>query len=39
MGADGIRFIETLTGFEGYMIDKKEIATMTTGFERYAAKL
>lgn len=35
MGADGIRFIEQLPGFEGYAIDAKGIATMTTGFEKY----
>lgn len=35
MGTPGINFIERLTGFEGYMIDKKGIATMTTGFEKY----
>lgn len=35
MGRDGILFIEKLDGFEGYMIDKNGIATMTTGFEKY----
>lgn len=35
MGEKGIQFIETLNGLEGYMIDKKGIATMTTGFEYY----
>ena len=35
MGADGIKFIEQLPGYEGYMIDKNKIATMTTGFEKY----
>lgn len=35
MGARGIRFIESLPGFEGYMIDKNKIATMTTRFDRY----
>lgn len=35
MGADGIKFIEALDGFEGYIIDKDKIATMTTGFEKY----
>ena len=35
MGPAGIDFIERLTGFEGYMIDSKGIATMTSGFERY----
>jgi len=32
MGREGIAFIERLKGFEGYMIDKKGIATMTNGF-------
>jgi len=35
MGADGIKFIERLPGYEGYMIDKNSIATVTTGFEKY----
>ncbi len=35
MGADGINFIEQLNGFEGYIIDKNKVATMTTGFEKY----
>lgn len=35
MGAKGIEFIEKLKGFEGYMIDTKGIATMTSGFEEY----
>jgi len=34
MGKKGILFIENLEGFEGYMIDAKGIATMTTGFEK-----
>lgn len=37
MGHAGIRFIETLPGFEGYMIDKNKTATMTSGFAHYAA--
>jgi len=37
MGRDGIRFIEQLDGFEGYMIDRKGLATLTTGFARYVA--
>lgn len=36
MGANGIKFIESLRGFEGYMIDKNKVGTMTTGFEKYA---
>ncbi len=35
MGPAGINFIEELEGFEGYMIDPLEMATYTTGFERY----
>ncbi len=35
MGTDAIRFIESLPGFEGYMIDKDRMATMTSAFEHY----
>lgn len=35
MGAAGINFIEQLPGYEGYMIDKNKIATMTRGFGKY----
>ncbi len=35
MGRKGIYFIESLQGFEGYMIDKHARATFTSGFERY----
>ena len=35
MGKAGIDFIETLPGFEGYLVDKAGVATMTTGFEPY----
>lgn len=35
MGADGIRFVEQLEGFEGYMIDRNGVATLTSGFARY----
>jgi FAD:protein FMN transferase len=35
MGLNGISFIESLPGFEGYMIDNNKTATMTSGFERY----
>jgi FAD:protein FMN transferase len=35
MGVNGIRFIESLKGFEGYMIDKNGIGTETSGFEKY----
>jgi thiamine biosynthesis lipoprotein len=33
MGSDGINFIETLPGLEGYQIDRAGIATMTSGFK------
>ncbi len=35
MGRQGIRFIETLKGFEGYMIDTHGVATWTGGFGKY----
>jgi thiamine biosynthesis lipoprotein len=35
MGKNGINFIEKLSGFEGYAIDKNGIATMTSGLEKY----
>ena len=35
MGKNGIRFIESLPGFEGYMIDKDKVATKTTGWDNY----
>jgi len=35
MGKDGIAFIESLPGLEGYMIDAMGIATFTSNFERY----
>lgn len=38
MGKSGIRFIESLSGFEGYMIASDGIATMTSGFEKYVKK-
>jgi len=31
----GIEFIERFPGLEGYMIDAKGIATMTSGFGAY----
>lgn len=37
MGKEGINFIQSLQGFEGYMIDKEGIATYTDGFEKYIA--
>ena len=39
MGRQGIQFIETLAGFEGYMIDASARATFTSGFERYVLSL
>lgn len=35
MGRAGIEFIERLSGFEGYQIDRSGIATMTSGFHAY----
>lgn len=35
MGAEGIRFIERLAGFEGYMIDRRGQATLSSGLARY----
>ncbi len=35
MGRHGIFFVESLYGFEGYMIDADGRATFTTGFERF----
>jgi thiamine biosynthesis lipoprotein len=35
MGRQGIEFIENLPGFEGYLIDKSGIGTMTTGWEGF----
>jgi len=35
MGFAGINFIESLPGFEGYIIDNSGQATMTSGFENY----
>lgn len=37
MGRDGIRFIEELKSFEGYMIDRRGQAIMTSGFPHYVA--
>ena len=38
MGKAGISFIEKQKGLEGYMIDSKGIATMTSGFKKYEVK-
>ena len=35
MGVKGIQFIEKLPGYDGYMIDSKGLATMTSRFERF----
>ncbi len=38
MGLEGIHFIEELPGFEGYLIDKTGMATMTSGFADHAVR-
>lgn len=35
MGRAGIGFIESLAGFEGYLIDRDGVATVTSGFSTY----
>lgn len=35
MGSSGISFIESRPNLEGYMISKTQVATMTSGFEKY----
>lgn len=35
MGSDGISFIESVPGLEGYMVDSNQIATLTTNFKKY----
>ena len=35
MGKAGIHFIETLDGFEGYMIDREGLATFSSDFQRH----
>jgi len=35
MDEEGINFIESLEGFEGYLVNEKGIATFTSGFEKY----
>lgn len=37
MGWDGISFIESVRGLEGYMVTDDRMATYTSGFERYVA--
>lgn len=39
MGELGINFIETLAGFEAYVVDENKIATMTSGFEKYVEQV
>jgi FAD:protein FMN transferase len=39
MGKRGIQFIETLPGFEGYLIDANARATYTSRFERYVVQV
>jgi thiamine biosynthesis lipoprotein len=39
MGNEGINFIEQLDGFEGYSVDKKGIATETSGFKKFTKKI
>lgn len=38
MGKNGIKFIENRKNLEGYMIDKKGMATYTSGFEDYTTR-
>ncbi len=35
MGREGIAFLESLEGLEGYLIDQERQATYTSGFERF----
>jgi thiamine biosynthesis lipoprotein len=35
MGRPGLGLIESLKGFEGYLVDTAKVATLTSGFERY----
>ena len=35
MGEQGIGFVESIPNFEGYMVTADDIATYTSGFERY----
>jgi thiamine biosynthesis lipoprotein len=35
MGEKGIALIEAIPGLEGYMVDCRGIATMTTGFRKF----
>lgn len=35
MDSKGIEFIESLKGYEGYIVSKNKMATMTSGFDKY----
>lgn len=39
MGKNGVGFIESLPGYEAYLVGSDKIAVMTSGFERYAASV
>lgn len=39
MGKGAIQCIESLPGFEGYMINNDKMATMTSGFEKYTDEI
>ena len=39
MGSEGVQFLEGLPNIEGYMIDTKGIATMTSGFIKFTRVL
>jgi thiamine biosynthesis lipoprotein len=39
MGIDGIDFIKTIPGLEGYMVTKDRVATYTNGFEEYVVNV
>ncbi len=39
MGEDGIGFIELTPGLEGYMVTNHDLATYTSGFERYVVNV
>lgn len=38
MGKRGVEFIETLAGYEAYMVDSSKLATLTSGFTKYEAR-
>lgn len=39
MGKAGIQFIESLPGFEGYLVEKNGQATLTTGFSKFCVSV